>query len=307
MMFGWGDVFEYLECGHCGCLQIAEIPADLGKYYPKQGYYSYKPPKKKSYPDWVLRLRHRRTGHYLGEPTLLGGLLGALSKRAGHFEWLRHGRLTLDSRIVDVGCGAGKLLLTLQRDGFRSLLGADPFIEADIDYGNGVRILKRSLHELDGEFDFVMLHHSFEHMPDPRGTLAELRRKVSAQSTLLIRIPVCDSFARRKYGVHWMAWDAPRHLYLHTVKSMHLLAAEAGFEIFAVSYDSSVQQFASSELYLRGVPYVEQSRYHPGRSPEAFTQAEWDGFVARAEQLNRERDGDTACFYLRPVDSRKGP
>ena len=35
----------------------------------------------------------------------------------------------------------------IQGDGFRSLVGADPFIEADIDYGNGVRILKRGIEE----------------------------------------------------------------------------------------------------------------------------------------------------------------
>ena len=52
MMFGWREVFEYFECGRCGCLQIAEIPADLGKYYPRDAYYSYQPPKAKHYPGW---------------------------------------------------------------------------------------------------------------------------------------------------------------------------------------------------------------------------------------------------------------
>lgn len=306
MMFGWQEPFEYLECGHCGCLQIAAIPPDLAKYYPKAGYYSYKPPRQKTYPAWLLRLRHLRTRHYLGERTWIGAALGAVSKAPGHFEWLRRGRLSLDARIADIGCGAGKLLLTLQRDGFRALLGTDPFIEADIDYGNGVRVLKRGIEELEGRFDFLMLHHSFEHMPDPKRALDALRERISDRGTLLIRIPVCDSYARRKYGIHWMAWDAPRHLYLHTVKSMHLAAAASGFEIFEVSYDSSVQQFASSELYLRGVPYVEQSRFHPGRSPEAFSEAEWRDFERRAEALNRRRDGDTACFYLRPAQSPKG-
>ena len=174
-MFGWREVFEYLECGRCGCLQIAEIPADLAKYYPRDDYYSYKPPKQKHYPGWLLRLRHERTRYFLGEFAPLGAVIGVLSKRPEHFDWFRQGRLSLGSRIIDIGCGAGGLLLKLRREGFGSLQGADPFIRADIDYGDGLRIRKCGLEDLEGEFDFVMLHHSFEHMPDPAVALEALR------------------------------------------------------------------------------------------------------------------------------------
>ncbi len=307
MMFGWREAFEYIECARCGCLQIAEIPADLARYYPSDGYYSYRAPKKKSNPPWMLKLRHQRTRYFLGEFSVIGAVIGALSRRPEHFDWFRAGnawaRLTLDSRIVDIGCGAGGLLLKLQREGFRSLLGADPFIQADIDYGNGVRILKRGVEELEGRFDFVMLHHAFEHMPDSAAALGALARKVAPGGTLLLRFPVADCYARKRYGINWVNWDAPRHLYLHTVKSMELLAAGAGMEISNIVYDSSGQQISSSELYIRGVPYVEHGKYRPdsrpGNSTNAFSQQEWDGFQQQAAELNRKREGDTACFYLR--------
>jgi SAM-dependent methyltransferase len=302
MMFGWREEFEYIECARCGCLQIARIPADLAKYYPSEGYYSYKPPKRRRNPAWLLRLRHERSRHWLGEPTLTGALAAALSRRQEHFDWLR-GRATLDSRIVDVGCGAGGLLLKLQREGFRSLLGADPFIPADIDYGNGVRILRRNAAELEGQFDFVMMHHSFEHVVDPAATLAALRERLAPAATLLLRMPVADSYARRKYGIHWQAWEAPRHLHLHTARSMDLLAAAAGLSVVQIVFDSEGQRLSSSELYIRGVPYVEHGRYRPDRGkdahPDAFSQEEWDAFQARAAELNRSGQGDTACFYLK--------
>jgi SAM-dependent methyltransferase len=298
MMFGWREEFEYLECARCGCLQIARIPADLAKYYPSDGYYSYKAPKQKRDPGWLLALRHLRTRYLLGEFSFVGMLLAKASKPQEHFDWLS-GRATLDSRILDVGCGAGGLLLKLQREGFRSLLGADPFIQADIDYGNGVKILKRGVDELEGQYDFIMLHHSFEHMPDPAASLKSLSSRLAPGGTLLLRIPVADCWARRHYGLDWMAWDAPRHLYLHTRKSMELLAAGAGMEIAGVAHDSSGQQISSSELYIRGVPYVEHGKYRPGGRPDAFTQEEWDSFQARAAELNRQGEGDTACFYLK--------
>src|SRR4051794_13184627 len=116
MMFGWGEAFEYLECGRCGCLQIAQIPPDLARFYPNEGYYSYKAPRQKRYPAWLLRLRSLRTRHRLGERSLPGLLLSRLTDKQAHFEWFRGRGVSLDSRILDVGCGAGDLLLRLQRE-----------------------------------------------------------------------------------------------------------------------------------------------------------------------------------------------
>ena len=40
VMFGTGEKFQYERCSNCGCLEIAEQPADMGQYYPDR-YYSY--------------------------------------------------------------------------------------------------------------------------------------------------------------------------------------------------------------------------------------------------------------------------
>ena len=299
MMFGRDETFEYLECSSCGCLQIAAIPQNLDAYYPAQ-YYSYRAPKEKRVPRFLRRLRANRTRALLGKANPAGSLLAKLSKRSEHFDWFARAGLSLDSRILDVGCGSGGLILKLQREGFTSLLGADPFVERDLDYGNGVRVLKKPIGELSGRFDFVMLHHSFEHMPDSLGALRELNALVAPGGMLLLRIPVADSYARRKYGLNWVAWDAPRHLYLHTVRSLHVAAAATGFAVAEVTYDSSRSQFVGSELYLRGITFNEQNPYHAGKSRAAFSAEEWAEFELAARRLNAARDGDTACFYLKP-------
>ena len=97
MLFGWREEFEYLECARCGCLQIARIPADLAKYYPAHGYYSYKAPKIKRYPAWLRGLRRERTRYRLGERSALGALLDSVSKSAEHFAWFRSRGVSLDS------------------------------------------------------------------------------------------------------------------------------------------------------------------------------------------------------------------
>ena len=34
-------MFTYMECGNCGCMELQNTPANLGKYYPNEGYYSF--------------------------------------------------------------------------------------------------------------------------------------------------------------------------------------------------------------------------------------------------------------------------
>lgn len=38
MFFGTREQFDYFVCGHCGTIQIRDIPGDLGRHYP--GNYS---------------------------------------------------------------------------------------------------------------------------------------------------------------------------------------------------------------------------------------------------------------------------
>src|SRR5262245_47713162 len=43
MMFGTKEPFEYIECGNCGCIQIADIPDDLSRHYPSYYCSFYEP------------------------------------------------------------------------------------------------------------------------------------------------------------------------------------------------------------------------------------------------------------------------
>jgi len=293
LMFGTQETFEYLECGVCGCLQIAHIPEHLGAYYPPD-YYSFEPARLRTQHPVLSYLRKQRSRHYLGGNAPLGKLLALGASPAEYFDWMRDYGLSLQSSILDVGCGNGRLLLKLAREGFSNLLGVDPYITSSIDYGNGVKIIKGGADALGRQFDFVMLHHAFEHMPDPVKALTGLRTIVRDTGALLLRIPVASCYARRKYGIYWAGWDAPRHLFLHTVPSMSLLARKCRFAVERVTYDSTVAQITSSELYLRGVDRPSKAKFPLGSAQHASLRR----FV---QALNLRGDGDTACFYLRPA------
>lgn len=293
MMFGWRDRFDYLECAHCGCVQLVAPPADMGRYYPAQ-YYSYAPARVKPVEGVAASVRAARSRHHLGESGLVGALIASVSKRPHYVGWLAGCGLALDSRILDVGCGAGGLLLKMRRDGFMNVAGMDPFIERDLVYENGVTVRRGTLDQLSGEYDFIMLHHSFEHMPEPARAMEQLRGHLAPSGYILLRLPVAGGHAWRKYRANWIGLDAPRHVFLHTPRSLALLAARAALCIEREFYDSGSRQFAGSEMMLRDIPLCEGER-----RTDLFSAAQIEAFEQEAKALNSLRDGDCAGFYLR--------
>ena len=196
------------------------------------------------------------------------------------------GKCDYSSRILDIGCGVGTLLVRLKEFGFSDLIGIDPFISADIIYSNGVRIWKKDIYGCIGQqYDCIMLHHSFEHMAEPRGVFAKLKNMLSDKGRILIRVPLCVSYAWRKYNTGWWQLDAPRHFYLHTVKSISLLSAEFGLQIENIYYDSHEYQFIGSQMYRSENKVISRRdmRYYKGM----------------AALLNVISDGDQACFVLK--------
>ncbi len=296
MLFGSGESFEYIECASCGCLQIKEIPNNLSKYYP-HNYYSYsikENPKKK--PVRTLLRRQRSRYCLYGKNTLRW----VKSSKYGSFNWFKKTNINFDSAILDVGCGNGKLLNRMQRDGFRDLTGVDPFIEESLFYKNGVQVLKKNILDLDatGQFDLIMSHHSFEHMPQPLNVLKKFHALLKPQRFVLIRTPVAVSYAWRRYGVKWFALDAPRQLFLHKVASMELLSIQAGFKVANIEFDSTATQFLHSELYIKNIPFKDKKRYLEDVQSPLFSKQQIEEFKARASKLNDTGQGDQACFYL---------
>ena len=304
MMFGTRDPFDYLECGACGTLQLCEIP-DLARYYPKD-YYSLNAEENddgaaKSVSKIRLAARYAEN-FLLNRKNRLSRLIIRKQWRFRTYfpDYLKESLLDLefDSKILDFGCGAGQLLQALHYYGFRNLTGADAFIESDIFYPNGIRVYKRTLREIEPFFDLVMLHHSFEHLPDPCESLREIYRLLTPGKICLIRIPV-KSFAWEKYGVNWVQLDPPRHLFLYTERSFRSIAEKVGFEIAKVVYDSDVFQFYGSEQYVRNIALNEKTDAESNNFAETITPAQIRSWEREAEVLNSEKRGDQACFYLR--------
>jgi SAM-dependent methyltransferase len=302
-MLGLGEEFLYRRCSDCGCLQLANPPEDLSKYYPCN-YYAFEKDARFFLDRFPFRrklLYYPITAARLGWPSLSGKIL----QKIGSGPFISNSMRMLvrplkkDSAILDVGCANGKELSAYWNCGFTNLLGIDPYIAEDIHHECGVRILKKELREVSEKFDLIMFHHVLEHLAGQLEALKLAKERLNIGGQILVRIPLSDSKTALEYGEKWVQLDAPRHFFLHTRKSMEIAAEKSGLRIAKVQYDSEEFQFIGSELYLRtNMSLQEFYADYEANYKKHFQPNDEQKFRERAALLNIEQNGDQAGFCL---------
>lgn len=152
MMQDSQEEFEYFVCTECNCLQIAEIPSELGRYYGKD-YYSF---AQKEFPDFQYEAPVIRR-----------------------------------DRILDVGCGSGTWLFRKALSGYGNLYGGDSFLDKNMHYGDRVHIPNCSIYEIKGDASFgeIRISDAFEHMTDPIEVLESAARLLKPGAVLAMGVP----------------------------------------------------------------------------------------------------------------------
>jgi 2-polyprenyl-3-methyl-5-hydroxy-6-metoxy-1,4-benzoquinol methylase len=137
-------------------------------------------------------------------------------------------------RFLDIGCATGMLIESMKKEGWETQ-GVDVCRES-AEYGmshRGVNIFVGTLEEAhfpDNRFQVVHFSHLIEHVPDPRGFLAEVKRILAPGGLAVITTPNVDGFQARLFRKAWRSAIAD-HLVLFSRKTLGRLIAEAGFDI----------------------------------------------------------------------------
>ena len=301
MMLGFRDEFTYFECFECGCLQIAEIPPNMEKYYPSD----YLPWSSNRPCENFIRkfLRIRRDRYALFNAGFIGKLLNKRYPRTylcAIFSAIAKAGVNYESRILDVGCRSGELLYLLRDVGICSLVGIDPYIENKVVRGE-INILKQTIQDLPDsqKFDLIVFNHSFEHMYNHVETLSKISDILAENGICLIRMPLKTERIWSLYGVEWVQIDAPRHFFIHTIRSINYLAKHAGLVIKDVTFDSNDFQFWGSEQYRSDIPMYAENSYIMNPSKSIFKAEQIKEFIEMAKELNEAKQGDQAALYLK--------
>lgn len=301
MMYGTFDSFDYIECTNCRCVQIDKYQRDIAKHYP-DNYYSFADTNHKSGFIKATKKKLRAQIHFSRSSTIKT-LLTKVFKSPKLNIGILNANLNFNSKVLDVGCGSGELLFDLHSHGFTNLTGVDPHIQDTINK-HGISIKKTNVYSIKGKYDFIMLNHSFEHMEEQLKVLTHLQSLITENGEILIRIPIASSYAWKHYGVNWVQLDPPRHYYIHTVKSMNILASKSKLVVEKIIYDSESFQFIGSEFYKRDIPMPPDLKTYTSTLDGIFTKEQVKAFKIRATELNKEKQGDQACFYLKKVTEK---
>jgi SAM-dependent methyltransferase len=305
MMYGSREQFKYQECMDCGSLQIANVPSDLGRHYRHDKYASWR--ELPAYLDkpmgaMSIWLRAKRAEYLISSNSIVGQIACRVFgypdiPDSRIWDWLRDAGVTPKSSIFDFGCGTGDLLLYLRRSGFSRLVGFDKFSACRVDV-KGLRLGAEIPHAGE-KFDLVMAHHSLEHVENPAETLMLLADYIATGGTLLIRVPVSQTYAWRTYGSDWVQLDAPRHLFIPSRSGMEALASRCNLRVDKVVFDSTYFQFGGSERYRQNLPMFSDSREESDADRNRFTVEQLRAWEQQADVLNANSDGDQACFFMK--------
>ncbi len=135
--------------------------------------------------------------------------------------------------LLDVGCGPGILLDEARRRGW-DVVGVDLSTwaceHARSTYG--LRAVQGTLQEAgfaDGTFDVIVMNDVLEHLDDPKGALAEIRRILRDDGFVYLSTIDIESLLSRVLGGWW--WGINRHhLFYFSRRTLDRMFREAGLE-----------------------------------------------------------------------------
>ena len=157
-------------------------------------------------------------------------------------------------KLLDIGCGTGDFLVEAKNQGW-SILGFEPNSDAkQLAANKGVSFTEDIFALPENTFDAVTMWHVLEHVPNLEEYIANLKRIVKPNGTIIIAVPNYKSYDAKYYNRFWAAYDVPRHLWHFSKTSIKRLFSDVDMELKKVKpmwFDSFYVSLLS-EKYKNG-------------------------------------------------------
>jgi ubiquinone/menaquinone biosynthesis C-methylase UbiE len=170
--------------------------------------------------------------------------------------------------LLDVGCGNGSFLATMQRLGWK-VVGVEPDAKSAkiAKQQFNLPVIISALEEVKfppHSFDCVTSHQTIEHMYQPMEFLKESLRILKPGGKLVITTPNLPSLGHRIFRRCWRGLEPPRHFYLFSPQALRKSVEKVGFhtDVLRTTARSAWEIWYASRLIRRD-----------GKIPENFRQA----------------------------------
>ena len=241
-LFNTPGIFNIKQCQSCGLLWLDPRPEDedIPLCYPEGYFRAIDGGAAKQYLE-----RHESlviSGH-AKDNTAFFPCLGEVFRRfASVRSWATYaeGRAVpryksdQDGLVIDVGCGTGNYLKTMQDLGWK-VTGIEPSpIAAAIARNKGVHVFCGTLDRAglaDASAELVLLSHVIEHVADPGAVIKECFRILKHSGKLIVRTPNSRSYGHTVFKSDYYHLDPPRHLFLFCEKNLSMIFKANGFKI----------------------------------------------------------------------------
>ena len=157
-------------------------------------------------------------------------------------------KLSLNKRLLDVGCGTGHFIDYCQQHGWQ-VNGVEPNDIARTQAEDKTKIIiQHDLSEIvDASFEVITLWHVLEHLSDLEQTMNQLKSLLAPGGVLIIAVPNFDAYEATVFDEYWAAYDVPRHLYHFNRKALAQLSKKHGLKIVR-TYPMKLDSFYISLL-----------------------------------------------------------
>lgn len=230
-LFGIEGKWEYLYCPDCEFIWLTPLPieSDVKFLYSKyvthnisnEGIFcSLRNKIKFSIIRNILRYRHIPISNFYN---LIGKIISFISP-------LREmAQLSImlvpyveNGWILDIGCGNGSFLNTMQKLGWKVCgVEFDCYAANIARYIYKIPLVYDSIESIkEHYFDAITFHHVLEHLYNPIEVLKRCARLLKPKGRIVIVTPNINSLTHKMFNKYCIHFDAPRHFYLFSLKSI---------------------------------------------------------------------------------------